>query len=160
MIHKPEEYRACVGIIVLNQDSKVFLAKRLDGQRFEWPNSWQFPQGGIDDNEDPKVAAYRELKEETGICSVGIIAENPDWLYYDIPEHIASKSWNGRYKGQRQKWFLMRFIGSDNEINLENHTQEFCAWEWVLPSKVINRVVPFKIDVYKQVINYFSKWFT
>ncbi len=153
------DYRACVGTIVLNKDHKVFIAKRLDGQHTEWANSWQFPQGGVDEHEDAKTAALRELKEETGIESVEILEETSKWFYYDLPPHIAIRSWNGRYKGQRQKWFLMKFSGSDQEINLSKHTPEFCAWEWVSIGEVINRVVPFKIDVYKQVISYFSKWF-
>lgn len=156
---KANDYRPCVGIVVLNKESKVFVAKRLDIQDCESPNSWQFPQGGIDENENVKEAALRELKEETGIETVEILAEIPDWLYYDIPERIAIRSWNGRFKGQRQKWFLMKFTGSDSEINLEQHTPEFCTWEWISVDEVINRVVPFKIDVYKQVISYFSKWF-
>lgn len=159
-MHKEHDYRPCVGIIVLNRDCKVFIAKRLDGKKSKWLNSWQFPQGGIDDGEDPKVAALRELKEETGIHSVDILAETSDWFYYDIPKHLVARNWNNLYKGQRQKWFLMKFNGCDDEINLKQHVQEFCDWEWISPRDVINRVVPFKIDVYKQVMNYFSRWFT
>lgn len=158
-MNKSDDYRACVGIVVLNKDFKVFIAKRLDAQHAERLNSWQFPQGGVDEGEDLKAAALRELKEETGIKTVNILDETPDWLYYDLPKHIALKSWKGRYKGQRQKWFLMEFTGSDDEINLAQHTPEFCAWKWISADEVINRVVPFKIDVYKQVISYFSKWF-
>jgi len=130
-MNNPEEYRACVGIVVLNKNRHVFVAKRLDGERSGWPNSWQFPQGGIDERENPQTAALRELNEETGISSIKILDEMPIWLYYDIPEHIAARSWTGQYKGQRQKWFLMKFTGSDEEINLKQHVQEFCDWEWI-----------------------------
>lgn len=156
---KDSHYRPCVGIVLLNNNFKVFVAKRLDEQRPENPNSWQFPQGGINDAEDPKVAALRELKEETGVETVEVLKEIPNWLYYDLPADIALRSWQGRYKGQRQKWFLMKFTGLDKEINLAQNQPEFCAWEWVSPNEAINRVVPFKIDVYKQVINYFAEWF-
>ncbi len=158
-MHKTDDYRPCVGMVVLNKDFKVFVAKRLDMQDCESPNSWQFPQGGINESENIRDAVLRELKEETGIQTVEILDEMPQWLYYDLPKHIALKSWNGRFKGQRQKWFLMKFTGLDSEINLEQHTPEFCAWEWIYIDEVIKRLVPFKIDVYKQVISYFSKWF-
>jgi putative (di)nucleoside polyphosphate hydrolase len=159
MTHNFNDYRPCVGIVLQNQNAQVFVAKRLDSERLGWPNSWQFPQGGIDNAEDSKIAALRELKEETGITTVEVIEEMPDWSYYDLPHELASKIWDGRYKGQRQKWFLMKFLGSDDEINLTTSTPEFCAWEWIPLNESINRVVPFKIDVYKQVISYFSKWF-
>ena len=152
------DYRPCVGIVLLNSKSQVFAAKRIDGERLGWPNSWQFPQGGIDEAEDPKTAALRELQEETGITTVEVVDEMPDWLYYDLPPELVSKIWEGRFKGQRQKWFLMKFIGHDDEINLNQSTPEFCVWEWIPLHESINRVVPFKIDVYKQVISYFSKW--
>jgi putative (di)nucleoside polyphosphate hydrolase len=153
------DYRPCVGVVLINSNHQVFVAKRLDGERLGWPNSWQFPQGGIDEAEDPKTAALRELKEETGITTVEILDENPDWIYYDLPNDLAARSWGGRFKGQRQKWFLMNFLGSNAEINLNQTTPEFCAWEWIPFNESINRVVPFKIDVYKQVISYFSTWF-
>lgn len=158
MSFNSRDYRPCVGIVLINKDSQVFIAKRIDGERLGWPNSWQFPQGGIDDGEEAKTAALRELKEETGVETVEILDEMPDWIYYDLPNELASISWDGRFKGQRQKWFLMRFIGEEAEINLNQRTPEFCAWEWVPPNESIIRVVPFKIDVYKQVISYFFKW--
>lgn len=158
MNFNPSDYRPCVGIVLINRDSHVFVAKRIDGERLGWSNSWQFPQGGIDDGEDAKTAALRELKEETGAETVEILAEMPDWIYYDLPGELASVIWEGRFKGQRQKWFLMKFIGEEAEINLNQNIPEFCAWEWVSPNESIIRVVPFKIDVYKQVISYFSKW--
>ncbi|MEI6628861.1 MAG: RNA pyrophosphohydrolase, partial [Alphaproteobacteria bacterium] len=124
-------YRPCVGIVLFNHTNKVFMAQRLDGYRLGWPDSWQFPQGGIDDGEDPAVAALRELKEETGITEVKIIAEMPQWLYYDLPTNLAEKIWQGKYKGQKQKWFLIKFLGNDSQIDLAQTNPEFHAYEWV-----------------------------
>ena len=152
-------YRPCVGIVLINNDHKVFMAQRLDGYRLGWPDSWQFPQGGIDDGEDPSIAALRELKEETGISTVEIIAEMPQWLYYDLPVNLASTAWNGKYKGQKQKWFLLKFLGNDSQINLAQDHAEFHTFEWVSINESLNRVVPFKMDVYKEVVNYFLNWF-
>ncbi len=135
------------------------MAQRLDSYQLGWPDSWQFPQGGIDDGEDLAVAALRELKEETGITAVEIIAEMPQWLYYDLPVNLAEKIWQGRYKGQKQKWFLIKFLGNDSQIDLAQTNPEFHAYEWVDIDDSINRVVPFKLDVYKEVVSYFQKWF-
>ena len=152
-------YRPCVGVVVFNKDKKVFMAQRLDGYRLGWPNSWQFPQGGIDTNEEPANAALRELREETGISEIEIVAEISSWLYYDLPEDLAAKIWQGQYKGQKQKWFLMKFSGDDSQINLEQDNAEFYNYEWVDLKDSINRVVPFKVDVYKEVVSYFQDWF-
>lgn len=152
------EYRSCVGIVVFNRDCNVFVAKRIDADQFDWPHCWQFPQGGIDEGEDPKMAAFRELREETGIESIECIDEINDWLHYVFPHEFALKIMGGRYKGQRQKWFLMKFHGLDSEINLNQDHPEFAKWEWVSPKEAINRVVPFKLEVYKHVIEYFSTW--
>lgn len=152
-------YRACVGIVLFNRSNKVFMAQRLDGYRLGWSDSWQFPQGGIDEGEDPAVAALRELKEETGISEAEIIAEMPQWLYYDLPANLAEKIWQGKYKGQKQKWFLIKFLGNDSQINLAQTNPEFHAYEWVDIDESINRVVPFKLHVYKGVVGYFRDWF-
>ena len=152
-------YRPCVSIVLFNHSNKVFMAQRLDGYRLGWPDSWQFPQGGIEDGEDLAVAALRELKEETGITAVEIIAEMPQWLYYDLPANLAEKIWQGKYKGQKQKWFLIKFLGNDSQIDLAQTNPEFHAYEWVDIDESINRVVPFKLDVYKGVVGYFRDWF-
>lgn len=151
-------YRPCVGVVLFNDSKKVFMAQRLDGYRLGWPDSWQFPQGGIDTDEDPKTAALRELKEETGVFHVEIVAEMPEWLHYDLPDNLAEQSWHGKYKGQKQKWFLMKFLGKDFEINLEQVNPEFHTFEWVDINESINRVVPFKMGVYKELVNYFQNW--
>ncbi len=152
-------YRPCVGIVLFNQDKKVFIAQRLDGHKLGWPDSWQFPQGGIEEEEELAVAALRELKEETGIDEVEIIAEMPHWLYYDLPKDLIAKIWQGKYKGQKQKWFLLKFLGNDSQINLAQDHAEFHKFEWVDIDESINRVVPFKLDVYKELVDYFRDWF-
>ncbi len=156
-------YRPSVGVVLLNQARNVFMAQRLDSDRFGWLNTWQFPQGGIDEGETASVAALRELQEETGVTSVQIIDVMPQWLYYDLPADLAAQIWGGKYKGQKQKWFLCRFLGNDAEINLGqnliNSHAEFANWEWADFQAAPNRVVPFKMDVYKEVVSYFSNWF-
>lgn len=153
-------YRPCVGIMVLNRVDRIWVGQRADAPgdaegRGVW---WQMPQGGIDDNEDPARAALRELREETAIKTVEIIAETPEWLTYDLPSHLIGKAWGGRYRGQRQKWFAVRFLGEDTEIDLGipgTQHAEFLAWRWCGADELAEAVVPFKRDVYERVLDTF-----
>ncbi|MBM3618527.1 MAG: RNA pyrophosphohydrolase [Alphaproteobacteria bacterium] len=141
-------YRPCVGIMLLNRENKVFAAKRID-MRAE---AWQMPQGGIDKGEDPRTAALRELEEETGVTSVEIIAESQDWIPYDLPVELVTKLWGGKYRGQKQKWFVLRFLGNDSEINLDTETPEFLEWKWVEMRDLPALIVPFKRDLYERIV--------
>ena len=141
-------YRPCVGIMLLNARGHVFVAQRID-QRVE---AWQMPQGGIDDGEAPAAAALRELAEEIGTDKAEILAESPDWIPYDLPETLADKVWKGRYRGQTQKWFAMRFTGADRDIDINTKHPEFDAWRWAAIDDLPNLIVPFKRDVYEQVV--------
>ena len=148
-------YRPCVGIMLLNPQGLVWVGRRFQKQNDDGVGHWwQMPQGGIDGNEDPAAAALRELEEETAVRSAEIIAEAPGWYNYDLPEHLIGKSWKGKYRGQTQKWFAVRFVGNDSEINLAppGHKQEFDQWRWVKMNEVIDAIVPFKKPVYEQVI--------
>jgi putative (di)nucleoside polyphosphate hydrolase len=154
-------YRPCVGVMVLNQAAKVWIGRRHDAPNEpEGPGAWwQMPQGGIDPHEDPAKAALRELEEETGIRSVSIIAESREWYRYDLPELLRPKAWGGRYRGQQQKWFAMRFTGSDAEIAIARppgHQIEFDAWRWAEIDELIGLIVPFKRDVYEKIIREFA----
>jgi putative (di)nucleoside polyphosphate hydrolase len=152
--------RACVGIMVLNDAGLVWIGRRRDAPgEPEGPGTWwQMPQGGIDAAEDAAVAALRELAEETGIRSATIIAASRDWYSYELPAALRPKAWGGRYRGQRQKWFVVRFLGSDAEVALaqEGHAPEFDAWRWAGAEEVLALVVPFKRAVYRQVLDEFS----
>ena len=141
-------YRPGVGIMLLNSQGEVFVARRVDlpGQ------AWQMPQGGIEHGEDPRTAALRELAEETGIARAEILAESIGWLCYDLPVDLMARVWQGRWRGQRQKWFLMRFTGSDRDIDLSAGHPEFDAWKWVEISDLPCLVVPFKRQVYLDVL--------
>ena len=143
-------YRAGVGIMLLNATGKVFVGQRLDSTL----EAWQMPQGGIDKGEPPRTAAFRELEEETGIPAhlAEIIGETEDWLTYDLPDELIGTIWKGRYAGQRQKWFAMRFLGTDADIKLDTGHAEFRAWEWSSLDDLCARIVPFKVPLYSQVI--------
>ena len=139
--------RIGVGILLLNNENKVFVGKRIDNPQ----SFWQMPQGGVDKNEDFLQAAKRELKEETGIKSVELIKEVNDWLEYDLPKNLLGKIWNGKYRGQTQKWFIMRFLGKNEEINIKTKNPEFLDWQWVNSSELPNISVNFKTNIYKRL---------
>ena len=140
-------YRSGVGIVVLNKNNKVFVARRIDNPK----NFWQMPQGGVDKNEDFLTAAFRELDEETSIKSVELIKELDGFITYNLPDHLLGIIWKGKYKGQTQKWFVMRFIGEDSEININTKHPEFLEWKWVELSEITKLVVNFKLDLYQKV---------
>ena len=136
-----------VGIVVLNNENKIFVAKRIDNPK----NFWQMPQGGIDPGEEYLSAALRELKEETGIESVDLIKEIDELLTYELPQNLLGIIWKGKYRGQKQKWFIMRFNGNDKEINLNTHKPEFMDWKWIDISDITKVAVSFKLEVYKKI---------
>lgn len=147
-------YRPCVGVMLANASGEVFV-----GQRKDWATpAWQMPQGGIDNGESPDQAALRELWEETGVTSdlVIVVAETKDWVRYDLPVEIVGKMWKGKYRGQEQKWFLMRFNGSDDRVNIETEHPEFSEWRWLPADQLIENIVPFKRAVYEQVVAEFK----
>ena len=139
--------RSGVGIIVLNKDNKVFVAKRIDNPK----NFWQMPQGGVDDGEKYLTAAYRELEEETSIKEVIVIKELDELITYELPKDLLGVIWNGKYRGQEQKWFLMRFLGKDSDINIKTKNPEFCEWKWIEIENLTDQVVDFKLHVYESV---------
>lgn len=145
-----EKYRPCVGLVVKNDKGQIFAGKRLDNHT---SHAWQMPQGGIDAGETPTQAALRELEEETGIqeSCVELITRTEDWLKYDLPEHIASKLWGGLYIGQKQLWFVFRFTGTDDHININTKHPEFSEWAWLYPDELKRLTVPFKLEIYDAV---------
>jgi putative (di)nucleoside polyphosphate hydrolase len=145
--HNELPLRLGVGIVLLNQKNEIFVGKRIDNPK----NSWQMPQGGVDQNEDFLQAAKRELVEETGIKSVRLIKELDGWFKYDLPEYLLGKLWEGKYKGQKQKWFVMKFLGKSNEINVKTKNPEFLDWKWINFSKLPEVAVHFKVDIYKKI---------
>ena len=139
--------RIGVGIILLNHENKVFVGKRIDNPK----NFWQMPQGGVNQNENFLQAAKRELEEETGIKSIELVKELNGWLGYDLPENLLGKVLEGKYRGQKQKWFIMKFVGKDNEINVKTKNPEFLDWKWIEASKLPSIAVSFKVDLYKKL---------
>ena len=147
-------YRPCAGVMLLNRDGHVFVGQRLDSTL----EAWQMPQGGIDSGEDPLEAAYRELWEETGVRRehVELIDSAPDELLYDLPDDLIGKVWQGKWRGQRQRWFLFRFSGTDRDVNIATAEPEFRAWRWIEPAELPEVIVPFKRDLYRELLAVFA----
>ncbi len=157
-------YRPCVGIMLLNRDGRVFVGRRRSEagpEHVAEGYAWQMPQGGVDSGEDPYAAALRELYEETNVRSASLLAEAPDWYAYDLPGLVAGRAWKGKYRGQTQKWFAFRFMGSDAEIDIRKpgggrHRPEFDAWRWEDMDRLTELIIPFKRPVYEKVVAAFS----
>ena len=157
-------YRPCVGVMLLNREGLVFIGRRRNKKLVEHVapgHEWQMPQGGIDEGEEPFAACLRELHEETNVRSAELIAEAPDWYHYDLPRDVAKKSWKGRYQGQRQKWFALRFTGDESEIDINTpaggaHKAEFDAWRWERMERLPELIIPFKRPVYENVLRAFG----
>ena len=148
-------YRPCAGVMLVNRDGKVFVGQRLDSTL----EAWQMPQGGLDPGEDPKTAAVRELWEETGIAAdkVELVAAAEEELYYDLPDDLIGRIWNGKWRGQRQTWFLFRFIGEDSDVNIATPHPEFRAWRWADPLELPGVIVEFKRALYEQLLDIFAE---
>ncbi len=155
---EPQElpYRLGVGMILLNKEGLVFVAKRIDMTS----EAWQMPQGGMDEGESPRETAMRELKEEIGTDEAEIIAESAGWYFYDLPEALIAKVWKGKYRGQKQKWFVMRFTGADSDIDINTETPEFSEWKWVRGANLPDVIVPFKRALYKELLAEFGHLIT
>ena len=147
-----DSYRLGVGIMLINGDGLVFGGRRIDAPA----EAWQMPQGGIDPGESPDAAALRQLAEETGVTKVDVIAESRGGLTYDLPPELAARIWDGRYIGQRQKWFAMRLLGRDDEIDLNTHHPEFAAWRWLTPDDMVRLIIPFKRRLYTDIFTEFG----
>ena len=152
--YEQRPYRPCVGIFLLNNDGFVFAGRRIDSRA----EAWQMPQGGIDAGESPLQACMREMREEIGTNTAELVSQHDDWLYYDIPLPLADRLWQGRYKGQKQKWMALRFTGDDSDINIATEEPEFCEWKWLSPHDLVDLAVPFKRDVYQNVLAAFAPY--
>jgi putative (di)nucleoside polyphosphate hydrolase len=147
-------YRPGVGLMLVNDDKKVFVGKRIDTKS----DAWQMPQGGIDEGEHPDVTAMRELKEEIGTNNVKIITVAKLWFYYDLPNHLINQIWDGKYRGQKQRWYLCRFLGEDSEINIQTFHPEFSDWRWIDINELTKVIVPFKRKLYGEIITEFKDY--
>lgn len=148
-------YRPCVGVMMVNAQGKAFVGKRIDNKEGDW---WQMPQGGVDEGEDPDTAMIRELGEETGVRveHIAVLKRMEETVRYDLPEELIGKLWDGRYRGQEQVWYLVRFLGEDYDIDLEAHSPpEFCEFQWIDPEQLPDMIVPFKKRIYRQVVEAF-----
>jgi putative (di)nucleoside polyphosphate hydrolase len=147
-------YRPCVGVMLVNRAGKVFVGQRIDSDMA----AWQMPQGGIDEGEEPEAAALRELWEETGVTTdlVAVESRTVDWITYDLPHELVPNIWKGRYRGQKQLWFLMRFLGTDDQIRIDTKHPEFSEWQWIDPKDLEASIVPFKRQVYSAVVGEFA----
>lgn len=146
-------YRPCVGVVLINPQGQIFAGRRIDSDA----PAWQMPQGGIDAGEKPRQAALRELWEETGVTEdlVEFVAKSPDWLTYDLPPELLGRVWGGRFRGQKQRWFLYRFTGRDDQVNIATGHPEFSEWRWIGAEEMLAAIVPFKRAVYEQVVAVF-----
>jgi len=155
-------YRPCVGVALFNRDGLVFLGRRRDLPEDGGGRAWQMPQGGVDEGETPYDAALRELYEETNVRSVSLLGETEGWLSYDLPAELAGRAWGGRWRGQKQKWFALRLEGGEDEVDINNpgggHAPEFAAWRWEYLERAPDLVVPFKRQVYRQVVKAFRRF--
>ena len=151
-------YRPCAGIMLANRKGLVFVGQRLDAAESLYPDAWQMPQGGIDAGEEAEAAALRELWEETGVIAdhVQIIGRTSEEYFYDLPDELLGKIWKGKYRGQRQSWFLMRFTGEDHHIDIQTDHPEFTKWKWTEPAGLPDIIVPFKRDLYRAVLSEFQ----
>ncbi|WP_245422079.1 RNA pyrophosphohydrolase [Alsobacter soli] len=158
-------YRPCVGVMLLNREGLVFIGRRKKDagpEHVEGVYAWQMPQGGIDKGEDPYRAALRELQEETNVTSVSLLAEAPDWFSYDLPNAVVGQAWKGKYRGQTQRWFALRFEGDESEIDIHapagGHKAEFDAWRWERMERLPELIIPFKRPVYERVVDAFRPY--
>ena len=156
MKSNPKDYRPNVGMMIINQKKEIFVGKRIDHPS----NFWQMPQGGIDAQEIPSIAALREMEEEVGIKknNVDLLTESKDWYYYSIPSDLAKTLWKGKYKGQRQKWFLYKFKGTDKDVNIHTEHPEFSDYKWVTKDFLVPNIVPFKKEIYKKLLLEFKDY--